>query len=222
MASQGPGAGAMPPVAKKVNPADIVFCVDCTESMAPCFEGLLQNLHLFVEGLQTANQVDFRLRLIEYRDLNEGEQTVAGDFTVDAAEFRRQLHALKYSGGGDIPESTFDAIYTALNSPWRPSCHKAVLIFTDAPSHPQLHETTVPPGVPADIETVINLLAAKGVWLYLVAVEDPLYERLANREKVFLQLYPADDARYEGLAQVNFAQVLDNFGRSISQTSGII
>jgi hypothetical protein len=222
MATQGAGAGAMPPVAKQVNQADIVFCVDCTDSMEPCFGGLVENLHLFVKGLQTANQVDFRLRLIEYRDLNEGEQTVARDFTSDAAEFRTQLDALEHSGGGDIPESTFDAIYTALNSPWRSSCHKTVLVFTDAPSHPRLHETTVPPGVPPDIETVINLLEAKHVWLYVVAIDDPLYKRLHNREKVFLQLYPADDERYEGLKKVDFAQVLENFGKSISQTSGIV
>lgn len=222
MSSQGPGAGVLPRVAKQVNPADIVFCVDCTESMRPCFEGLVKNLHLFVEGLQSANGVDFRLRLIEYRDLNEGEQTVAGDFTADADEFRRQLDALKYSGGGDIPESTFDAIYTALSSPWRPKCHKAVLVFTDAPSHPRLHETTVPPGVSPDIETVINLLEAKRVWLYLVAIEDSLYERLRDREKVFLQLYPADDERFEGLKNVEFAKVLEFFGKSISQTSGIV
>jgi hypothetical protein len=222
MSSQGPGAGVLPRVEKKVNKADIVFCVDCTESMSPCFEGLVKNLHHFVEGLQSANEVDFRLRLIEYRDLNEGEQTVARDFTNDAGEFRRQLDALEHSGGGDIPESTLDAVYTALNSPWRSPCHKAVLVFTDAPSHPRLHETTVPPGVDPDIETVINLLEARRVWLYLVAVEDPLYERLRDREKTFLQLYPEDDERFEGLKKVEFAKVLEFFGKSISQTSGIV
>lgn len=222
MSSQGPGAGVLPRVAKKVNQVDIVFCVDCTESMAPCFEGLVKNLHHFVTGLQSANEVDFRLRVIEYRDLNEGEQTVAKDFTADADEFRRQLDALVPAGGGDIPESTLDAIYVALSSPWRSPCHKAVLVFTDAPSHPRLHETIVPAGVNPDIETVINLLEAKRVWLYLVAVEDPLYQRLHDREKTFLQLYPEDDARFEGLRNVDFAKVLEFFGKSISQTSGIV
>lgn len=221
MSTQGPGAGAMPPVAKKANLADIVFCVDCTDSMEPCFKALVEHLHRFVAGLQSANLVDFRLRLIEYRDLKEGEPTIARDFTADADEFRRQLDALENSGGGDLPESTFDAIYTALTSPWRPSCHKTILVFTDAPTHPELHESTVPPGVSRDIETIINLRLAQGTWLYLVAVEDPLYERLREQEKTLLQLYP-NDLRFEGLQNVDFAKVLDFFGKSISQTSGII
>jgi von Willebrand factor type A domain len=227
MSSQAPAMGVLPPVAKQVNPVDIVFCVDCTASMGPCFEGLVKHLHDFVTGLQSENRVDFRLRLIEYRDLKINEPTTARDFTNDVEEFKGQLQKLSPSGGGDEPESTFDAIYTALNSPWRTmpdgspaKCHKAVLAFTDAPSHPDLHESTVPAGVPRDIETVINLLESKRTWLYLVSVEDPLYDRLSKREKTIIQLYPKD-RRYEGLKGVDFAQVLEWFGRSISNVSGL-
>jgi hypothetical protein len=188
--------------------------------MGPCFEGLIQHLHDFVAGLQSENKVDYRLRLIEYRDLRISEPTKAHDFTNDVEEFRRQLRELSASGGGDEPESTLDAIYTALNSPWRTTkCHKAILVFTDAPSHPTLHESTVPTGS-RDIETVINVLESKRTWLYLVSVEDPLYERLSKREKTIIQLYPKD-RRYDGLKGVDFAQVLEWFGRSISNVSGL-
>lgn len=222
MSTQGSALGVLPPVQKQVNPVDIVFCVDCTASMEPCFEGLVQHLHDFVEGLQSENKVDFRLRLVEYRDLKIGEPTRAREFTSDVEEFKRQLKELSASGGGDEPESTLDAIYTGLNSPWRATkCHKAVLVFTDAPSHPDLHESTVPAGVARDIETVINLLESKRIWLYLVSVEDPLYERLSKREKTIIQLYP-NDRRYDGLKGVDFAQVLAWFGRSISNVSGVV
>lgn len=221
MSTQGPGMGMQPPIKKQVNPVDIVFCVDCTSSMGPCFTGLMQHLHEFVQGLQSENKVDYRLRLVEYRDLKIDEPIKAREFTSDAEEFRRQLGDLTPSGGGDIPESTLDAIYTALNSPWRPNkCHKAVIVFTDAPSHPDLHESTVAAESDRDVETVINLLEAKRTWLYLVSVEDPLYERLSGREKTIVQLYP-NDKLYEGLAGVDFAQVLEWFGRSISNVSGM-
>jgi hypothetical protein len=212
--------GVLPPVAKQVNPVDIVFCVDCTASMGPCFTGLVQHLHDFVAGLQSENKVDYRLRLIEYRDLKIGEPMIPHDFTTDVEEFRSQLRGLSASGGGDEPESTLDAIYTALNSPWRTTkCHKSVLVFTDAPSHPTLEKSTVSTGT-GDIETVINLLESKRTWLYLVSVEDPLYDRLSKREKTIIQLYPKD-RRYEGLEGVDFAQVLEWFGRSISNVSGL-
>lgn len=221
MSTQGPGMGIQPPIKKQVNPVDIVFCVDCTASMGPCFKGLVQHLHEFVQGLQSENKVDFRLRLIEYRDLKINEPMKPRDFTSDVDEFRHQLEGLSPSGGGDEPESTLDAIYVAINSPWRPMCHKSILVFTDAPSHPELHESTAPSEAGRDIETVINTLEAKRTWLYLVSVEDALYERLSGREKTIIQLYP-HDRRFEGLSGVDFAQVLEWFGRSISNVSGVV
>ena len=59
---------ATQPIVVKPKPrtkADIVFCVDSTESMQRCIDGVKAGLNRFAEGLQSAANVDFRLRLVE-------------------------------------------------------------------------------------------------------------------------------------------------------------
>jgi hypothetical protein len=101
--------------------ADVVVCIDCTGSMAPCIEGVKTHVEELVAGLESNQSLslDWRVRLIEYRDLTVGEAINEYDFTTDIEVFRNQVRSLSATGGGDEPESTLDAIFRALNSPWR-------------------------------------------------------------------------------------------------------
>ena len=56
--------------------ADVAICIDCTESMRPCIEGVKKHVQELVKGFQEERSIklDWRVRLIEYRDLNEGKK----------------------------------------------------------------------------------------------------------------------------------------------------
>lgn len=117
----GPQSEAKPPQ------ADIVFCVDSTGSMQPCIDSVKNNLHRFIDKLTNPIKVDFRLRLISYRDKHDPENI--GDPWLETEfmaldklnEFREILNDIEANGGGPVKngESTLDALYLAIHSPWR-------------------------------------------------------------------------------------------------------
>src|SRR3990172_8314367 len=113
--------------------ADIVFCIDVTQSMQYCIDGIKSHIKRFVEGLQTSAAIDYRLALVAYRDIHDekiyeggtracDEPWIMRDFTQNVTEFASWLdHAdARAYGGGDEPESTLDALYLAIHrDSWR-------------------------------------------------------------------------------------------------------
>ena len=202
--------------------ADIVFCIDGTGSMVPCIDGVKTNVSTFAERLQSDGRVDFRLRSIVYRDLQAmGEPIEAMAFCEpgDHLSFKRQVSAIVADGGGPEPESTLDAIFVAINSDWRRPCHKAILVFTDAPCYTEMHKSTVKSFGLRDgsIHRIIDALTAKRIQLFIAAPDFGAYQTIDAQ---------APNCRYEvagvggsGLAEFNFKEVMDVFGRSISMSS---
>lgn len=208
----------MPPVSKRASAADIVFCIDCTASMEPCIEAVVSGVGTFVTGLQTAGRVDYRLRLVAYRDLPFGDEMQVTDFTPDAARFREWVSALKTRRNNTTEESTLDAVCVALNSDWRLRCHRSVLVFTDAAPHARLHDTTVAPSRDG-VEAVAELHRQSKAMLFLLAPQNESYRKIARRQQVIYQALPTDDRRYVGLQSADLGKVLDFIGRSISAAS---
>lgn len=56
-------------------------------------------------------------------------------FTSDPVVLRRQLDALKASGGGDGPEAQIDGLDAVLRSPFRQDAQRVVFLITDSPPH---------------------------------------------------------------------------------------
>jgi hypothetical protein len=215
-----PYGSQLPPVQKRKATADIVFCIDCTGSMEPCIEGVVKGVDTFVAGLQTAGRVDYRLRLVAYRDLPYGDQTQVTDFTSDADQFRKSVASLSPRANDTGNESTLDAMCLALQSPWRERCHRSVVVFTDAGPHTQLHSSTGAPDRDG-VKSVIELQNRAHALIFILAPQHPTYEQIARQQQVIYQALPADDRRYEGLRATDFQQVLDFIGRSISSVSQI-
>lgn len=210
------------PRSKMKTKADIVFCIDRTGSMTPCIEGVKSSVMAFAEGLQTEAKVDFRLRLVAYRDLpSENEPIEANDFCApgDQLTFQGQVGSLEADGGGPEPESTLDALYTAIQSDWRHPCHKAILVFTDAPCYRELYDSTIEKyglgdGSP---NRVIDAAAAKRTQLFIVAPDFDVYRTL--EAQIPGARYEIAGDRGAGLAEFNFKEVMNIFSRSISVSS---
>lgn len=197
--------------------ADVVVCIDCTGSMAPCIEGVKAHVRDLVAGFNESQglTLDWRIRLVEYRDLDCNEATVSRPFTTAIAEFQAQVAALDASGGGDEPESTLDAIVAALRSDWRRGCNKCVVVFTDAPPHPTLHAATVEHGQARDVNEVINELYRQRARLFLFAPRDEVYEALATGERVEYEVVPDRT----GLGGVDFGKTLRAIGKTVSASA---
>ena len=214
--------------------ADIVFCIDSTGSMNPCFEGVKENLSKFIDGLQSEGNVDFRLKLIAYRDKHDPSCEVAWeylDFTKSAETFKAKLSSLVADGGGGAEESTLDAIYEATQSKWRKAnTHKVIVVFTDADTHPTLHPSTYPFPVNNDVKAVIQELQTLGSSIFFfVGPKFETYQKIeqaaqdAERKKIFYFLKPdkirksvIDD--YRGLKGINFEYLMNFIGQSISKS----
>ncbi len=120
---------------------DVVFVLDVTESMQDEIDGVRDGVSRFAEELGK-RAIDARVAVLAFRDdLEEPpelEQRLLFDgrpFTSDYHVFRQEVIKLKASGGGDIPESSLDALASAATLPFRPKATKVLLLITDAPPH---------------------------------------------------------------------------------------
>lgn len=208
------------PEPKRIRPkgiADVVICIDCTASMTPCIDGVKEHVQKLVEGFQASEQIklDWRVRLLEYRDLNINEPIQEYPFTSDIETFRGQVAALTATGGGDEPESTLDAIFRALKSEWRKPCNKCIVVFTDASCHPQMHPSTIESGQASDVDEVINQIYASRARLFLFAPKFEIYEALATADRVEYEVISSK----QGLADVDFGKLLATLGKTVSAST---
>lgn len=126
-----------------VEPADIVFVIDSTGSMSPYIQNVADNVKAFSEYLEE-KKVDVRMAVVEYRDITcDGDESTI-IHTVDGTPWHKTTDELVETleiiksgvdGGGDIPETVFDALgYIADEESlkFRSNAHKFAIVLTDA------------------------------------------------------------------------------------------
>jgi len=211
--------------------ADVVFCLDASASMRPCIDGVRTHLTDFITGLKSNPQVTWDLRidfvahsasetqqgfavfqrslynplLIEalYSDRSQS----ARFFTTDAEEFRRGLNELPVKGN----EASLVALDSALDFPWRDArqCHRVVIFMTD-----EKFETGVfCDGQKAKLAELQQKIQQLRIMLYIVAPDSPAYNELAAVDR---SEYEVVGGQGRGLADVDFKQVLNYIGKSVS------
>lgn len=126
----------MPPPPKPPQ-VDVVFAVDITSSMNFAIAGVRDGIQSFARSLND-NGMDLELGLVGFRDGPNGEPLEWLTFersylTQDFVEFQQQVAALRERGGGDTPESAFDALSAAARIPYRDGSQRVLILITDAP-----------------------------------------------------------------------------------------
>lgn len=214
--------------------ADIVFCLDASGSMAPCFDAVRRHIGDFIQGLESNRQTawDWRIDFVahcagaaggayvcEQRSLFEsdlcgalyGRRQQAGRFfTKDLEEFKRGLAAVEVNGD----EAPLAALDFCLDFPWRDAaaCHRVVILMTDE---------AVEDGVLVEeqrrlLAKLIDKLQRLRVLLFIVAPSSAIFDELSRADK---SEYEVVDVSGDGLAQVDFRQVLSAVGKSVSVAS---
>lgn len=148
---------------------DLVLVVDTTGSMTDELQWLVAELRSVVaQALADHPNVDARLGIVAYRDLNDEYVTRRFELSKRHAEFEAFLASETASGGGDYPEAVDLALTEAASFAWRhdQQAAKVILLVGDAPPHgDHMRETFA----------ATSLLRAAGVSIYPVAssgVED--------------------------------------------------
>ena len=192
------------PTASAVN-TNITFIIDTTGSMDTYINGVKDRAIEFSEILRSKG-AGFQLGLIGFGDLGENEHPSIYNFTDDVAKFQRQVKNIPRTYGGDIPESSLDAVETAIElikgSKLAPDAKNIFILITDAPPH-------IPTVSGKSVEDISNLLQANNITTYVVA----------RRDKVSIEAYDAltrPNGKYYDLKD-KFYDILDNIAVSITE-----
>ncbi|MCL1845885.1 MAG: Hsp70 family protein [Defluviitaleaceae bacterium] len=192
------GAGAT----DKIN---VVFIIDTTGSMDTYINGVKDRAIEFSNILASKGAM-YKLGLIGFGDLGEKEKPSVYNFTDDVPKFQKQVKNIPRTYGGDIPESSLDALETGcelLKSRRDDGTARTIFILiTDAPPHVPTHSGK-------SVADICEMLAAYDVTTYVVARKD--------RESV--EAYDPvtkPNGKYYDLND-KFFDILDNIAMSIAE-----
>jgi molecular chaperone DnaK len=182
--------------------ADIVVAMDTTGSMHNQIAEMKRLTQEFAARVG-ASGIDFRLALIDFRDLKRNERMTVHPFTADVDEYQRRINTMTHAGGGDTPESALDALERALELDFRDGAQKVLILITDAPPHD-------PAMSGRSASQVADLLREAGAAIYIVAPPGlrTLYGRLID----------ADRGRFYEMGE-RFDGILDNIATEIRDIS---
>ncbi len=115
---------------------DLVLCLDTTKSMEDNIPYLKTSLIPMLEE-EKKGFTRLRFGMVLYKDYFENYLTKVIPFQKDLSSARTFLDHIRVSGGRDIPEAVYEALYEAVRAfPWDADSRKIILIG-DAPPHPR-------------------------------------------------------------------------------------
>lgn len=204
------------PLVPTVRKADILFVVDCTGSMQGEIDAIRDTILDFVSEIER-DGIRVRVGLLAFGDRLNGEESFVfrfeGEtFTKDAAIFRREVSRLRAGGGGDIPESSLDALLLALRQPFAPDASRVIVLVTDAPPHiPDMEAQSV-----GQVAAAIQAAGIKQLYL-VIRTQDPTsgvyLTLLEGTQGLAFELGSGENFRSRA---ENFKKTLRALGRTIS------
>jgi Mg-chelatase subunit ChlD len=174
---------------------EVVFLIDITSSMGPFIEGLKRNCNEFAEQIRKQG-VDCQLGLVAFGDVDEGDAFVISEPTDDISKFESDVAMLQMTNGGDAPESSVEALEKALAMELRPHTRVCFVHITDERCH---HPERLP--------EIAQQLKERNIVTYVIS--DPRRRNLYNQLCV-------NGGAFHGIGEANFAEILKDVAKSIS------
>lgn len=113
---------------------DLVIALDTTDSMKNDIDAVRASLIPMLEEI-IQEFASFRIGMVLYKDYFEEYLNKIIPFTSDFAKFQRDLNAIRVSGGRDIPEAVYEALYESCTKfPWVAE-ERIIILIGDAPPH---------------------------------------------------------------------------------------
>ncbi|MDR1587627.1 MAG: VWA domain-containing protein [Treponema sp.] len=121
---------------EKGKKVDLVLCLDTTGSMKDDIDAVRKMLIPMLKEI-IAEFSAFRIGMVLYKDYYDEYLNRVIPFTGDFNRFQRTLNSIRVSGGRDIPEAVYEALYEGvIKFPWEAESRLMILIG-DAPPHPR-------------------------------------------------------------------------------------
>ncbi len=184
---------------------NVVFLIDTTGSMDNYIIGVKEKANSFAQILSDKG-LTFELGLVGFGDLGEKEKPTVYKFTDDVDKFAKQVNKIPRTFGGDIPESSLDALETGvelLNTiSDKDDCKNIFILITDAPPH-------VPTVSGKDVEKIKNMLVSNNIVTYVTC----------GRDKISKECYTPlteNGGKIYDMRQ-DFYDILDNIANSITE-----
>ncbi len=183
---------------------NVVFLIDTTGSMDTYINGVKDRAIEF-SNILLSKGARFKLGLIGFGDLNEREKPSVYNFTDDVPKFQKQVKNIPRTYGGDIPESSLDALETGvelIRSTKADDAKNIFILITDAPPH-------VPTKSGKSVDEICEMLRTNGVTAYVAA----------RKDKDSLEAYDPVTKPYGKYYDLNdkFFDILDNIAMSIAE-----
>jgi molecular chaperone DnaK len=184
---------------------NVVFLIDTTGSMDTYINGVKDRAIEFSNILASKGAL-YKLGLIGFGDLGEKEKPSVYNFTDDVPKFQKQVKNIPRTYGGDIPESSLDALETGIEllKSHRDdgTARNIFILITDAPPH-------VPTMSGKSVAAICAMLETYAVTTYVVARKDR--ESIDAYDPV-----TKPNGKYYDLND-KFFDILDNIAMSIAE-----
>lgn len=174
---------------------DVIFLIDTTGSMEPYIQGVQRKCHAFADQIRDAG-VNCRLGLVGFGDVERGEPIFSANPTDDVTKFQSLVGQIPRTQGGDIPESSVEALRTALAMSFRPKASICFVHVTDASCH---H--------PEELPIVAREMQSRGIVTFILSDGDNqnLYSPLC-----------VNGGRFFGIRFANFDEILSQVAVTLS------
>ena len=221
------------------NKVDILFVIDASDSMTPCFQKLQQNLRRFLAPLNQASfavrfgllaynmGVDGRNAIYEHtflggsnpqllRGLYDATPDAAKYFTADTEAFLQALGTVRTQGDENTPL----ALDIAADFPFAPAdeSRRVIALFSNEPLEANFLEEQSPQDQKplAKFPQVLQKIAKRKISLYAYL---PASDAAAMMPRLPKSIIKAIDAGPDCWDKVDFGQILEQMGKSISAST---
>lgn len=208
---------------------EVVFVIDASDSMRPCFDALTRNLESLLKPLQGFNY-EVRLGLVALNvgtdTSNQGRVfgtwTMVGTtpkdiytesngalFTTSPDAFLKRLRDVTLQGD----EHALIALDMALDHPFSPvaTTRRVVALFADE----RIEDGALAEGDVNQLPALLEKISARRILVFGALPASPMLDELASADRS--QFEPVNGG--DGLASVDFSKLLGQMAKSISVAS---
>ncbi|HEY0073574.1 MAG TPA: VWA domain-containing protein, partial [Abditibacteriaceae bacterium] len=203
----------LPPPPPPAPAVDLMFVVDRTGSMTKEIEGVKDGIGQFAEEFN-ARGLQSRTGLLAFGDRfsrSRSEPHILSfngeRFTDDTEAFRAEVSRIDQVGGGDRPESSYDALAEAARQPFRPEAKKIIVLITDAP--PQRPDKEI-----QDPATIFQLFKERGIDQFHIITKTEFMEFFTPLQSAA----PGQSFVLEEDGRSGFDQILVGIGSRIAES----
>ncbi|MGB9595810.1 MAG: vWA domain-containing protein [Candidatus Poribacteria bacterium] len=154
--------------------------------------GVKQYIYNFLNPIKE-KEFDVNLSLVEFSDISARKEKVYG-LTDDPEKFRKWLDKTVFYGGGDLPESGYEAILTALEKiKFRKSAQKVFIFISDAPQHDLDYDGKSR----YTLDRIISKLKEENISVDVIGIDDLTLKQLARGTGGQWKPIPGGDPRID-------------------------